>query len=109
MKKNINNIPLASLIADGEVHFHTVDNDIYIYCLSVEPTIMFSYGLLKEEKVEHWYLTKTFTSPLQWLSYYKALLRENLVKRKILTARRSRINLNSKLALLDKINRMQNN
>jgi hypothetical protein len=108
MNQILNKVSTANLISDGKVHVITVNNETYIYRYSLKPIVIFSYGILTEDKVWHWYETRSFNSSSQWLNYCRTIIRESLDKRDILTARLSRINLNSKLALLDKINRMKN-
>lgn len=100
MNKILDILPLSKLIADGEVHQNEHDGVKYVYVLRLSPTIIFSYGTLDEDKIAHWYEKRFFTSSSDWLSYCRAIVREPLVKRKILAYRQSVNQMRNGLGLL---------
>ncbi len=89
MSNILNKLPLSELVADGEVHCIEQKGITYIYEFSLEPTVVFSFGVLTDDGITHWYESKTFSTSIEWLSYCRAILREPLKERKILSAGKS--------------------
>jgi hypothetical protein len=108
MQMLLNRMLLKPLVADGNIHKETIDNKVVIYRYETDPIIVFSYGYLDNDNVIHWYDVRKFSTKLKWLAYLRAILRENLITREILSTKRRLNDIARKIELVKNIPRRKN-
>jgi hypothetical protein len=104
----LNELLLKPLAADGNIHKVTIDNKVVIYRYETDPIIVFSYGHLDNDDVIHWYPIKNFTTNFERIAYCRAILRERLVAKEILSTKYRHNNIVRKTELIENMPRGRN-
>ncbi|MEW6999114.1 hypothetical protein AADZ86_15625 [Colwelliaceae bacterium BS250] len=105
MNKEFSKFISLKLIADNTIHSINIGDEVLFYKLSFNPIITFSFSLLKDKKVIHWYQTKTFKTSKEWISFCRAIIRKNLASKQLLTNRKGQVRLLKKVKLVKELTR----